>query len=179
MHRFQPSIPSVLALCALVLAFSGTAVAARNFVITSTGQIKPSVLKKLKGPRGPQGPAGPAGPSNLASIVAVTGPEVTVPSGDAGLSIAFCPAGTRAISGGGTAITGQGNGLAASRASADRTSWFTIVGNTSINSGTTQAIVYCAGAGQAVASSTPSPAARARSAREAEAVAVKIKSALR
>lgn len=53
-----------LALVALVVAVGGgTAFAARHYLITSTKQIKPSVLKSLRraGPAGPQGPQGPAG----------------------------------------------------------------------------------------------------------------------
>lgn len=51
---------------ALVFAFSGGAFAAGKFLITSTKQISPKVLKQLKGARGPagqQGAAGPAGPA--------------------------------------------------------------------------------------------------------------------
>jgi hypothetical protein len=52
-----------------VFALGGTAVAAKHYLITSTGQIKPSVLKQLKGnvgPRGPQGIQGELGPRGIA-----------------------------------------------------------------------------------------------------------------
>ncbi len=56
---------NVVATLALVFAMSGGAIAANHYLITSTKQISPKVIKKLKGKRGPagkQGPAGPAGP---------------------------------------------------------------------------------------------------------------------
>jgi len=64
-NRF--GIPGVISVIALVFAMTGGAFAAK-YVITSTKQIKPSVVKALKGKAGPvgpagaQGPAGPAGP---------------------------------------------------------------------------------------------------------------------
>lgn len=39
--------------------------ASRKYIITSTSQVKPSVLKALHGLSGPTGPAGPAGPSGV------------------------------------------------------------------------------------------------------------------
>jgi hypothetical protein len=73
--RSRFGIPGVLAVVALVFAMAGGAWAAKKYVITSTKQIKPSVLKALKGKAGAngapgaqgipgaQGAPGPAGPS--------------------------------------------------------------------------------------------------------------------
>jgi hypothetical protein len=61
MLRRHLSYANVTATLALVFAMSGGALAATQYVIKSTKQIKPSVLKSLKGNAGPAGPAGPAG----------------------------------------------------------------------------------------------------------------------
>ncbi len=52
---------NVVVTLALVFAMSGGAYAASKYVITSTKQIKPSVLKQLQGKAGKTGPAGPVG----------------------------------------------------------------------------------------------------------------------
>lgn len=75
--RMHLSPTAAVATLALVFAMSGGAYAASRYVITSTKQISPKVLKSLQGKAGaagasgaagtqgaagPQGPAGPAGP---------------------------------------------------------------------------------------------------------------------
>ncbi len=57
---------NVVATLALILALSGTAMAAKHYLITSTRQIQPSVLKQLRGATGPRGPSGPGGPEGPA-----------------------------------------------------------------------------------------------------------------
>jgi len=181
LHR--PSPASVISILALTFALGGTALAAKRYVITNAGQIKPSVIKKLEGqkgiqgPRGPQGSAGPAGPSVLSALTTIDGFKVLIFPHEVGSSIATCPAGAHAVSGGGSAITGQANGLAVSMMSADHGNWFTVVGNTSAVTGETQAVVYCSTAGQAVTSSVEN-APSARTVREVKALEAKVEASL-
>jgi hypothetical protein len=53
---------------ALVFAMSGGAYAAGKYLITSTKQISPKVLKALTGKPGAKGPAGPPGPAGPAGV---------------------------------------------------------------------------------------------------------------
>src|SRR4029077_20939593 len=59
--RKRLSYANVAATLALVFAMSGGALAAKHYLINSTKQISPSVLKKLKGKKGATGPRGPGG----------------------------------------------------------------------------------------------------------------------
>lgn len=72
--RKRATYANVAMTLALVFAMSGGAYAAKKYLITSTKQISPSVLKALKGKAGPagatgaQGPAGPAGPQGAPGV---------------------------------------------------------------------------------------------------------------
>ena len=83
---------------AVFFAISGGAMAAGHYLVTSTKQISPKVLKALKGAAGPSGaagaagaagPQGPAGPAGTKGETGATGPQgPTGPTGPQG------PAGT-------------------------------------------------------------------------------------
>lgn len=70
--RLRVSPATVIAIVALVLAMTGGAYAAGRYVITSAKQIKPSVLKALKGNAGAAGKAGAPGTAGTAGS---QGPE--------------------------------------------------------------------------------------------------------
>jgi hypothetical protein len=172
MHLRKPSLTGITAALALFIAFGGSAAAASHYLVTSTSQIKPSVLMKLKGnagakgaagPAGAVGPAGapgaigpqgPAGPSNLSALTTVIGPTVEVPTGKVGAAEAVCPAGFRAVSGGGEASIA---GIAGSEMETSHTSWFILMVNETSIVLKIHAAVQCAGAGQAVAADVSYP----------------------
>jgi hypothetical protein len=79
---------TIVAIVALVFAMTGGAWAAKRYLITSTSQISPKVLKALKGASGKvgaAGPAGPAGPAGAAGAGAAGPPGPQGPGGPAGL----------------------------------------------------------------------------------------------
>jgi hypothetical protein len=70
-NRF--GVPGVISVIALVFAMAGGAYAAKKYAITSTSQIKPSVLKSLQGKAGAPGANGAAGPQGPAGAKGETG----------------------------------------------------------------------------------------------------------
>jgi hypothetical protein len=75
MHRLfrRPSPAMVVACLALFVVSTGTSIAANHYLITSTKQIKPSVLKKLKGAKGPKGNTGAIGATGAVGATGATG----------------------------------------------------------------------------------------------------------
>src|ERR1700740_2610486 len=82
-RRIHLTPATVIAGLALVFAMSGGAYAAKKYLITSTKQISPSVLKSLQGKAGPagapgtQGAPGPAGPAGPAGVKGADGANGT------------------------------------------------------------------------------------------------------
>jgi hypothetical protein len=78
-HRIVAAVRgNLVAWLALFVALGGTSLAASHYVVNSTKQINPKVIKKLKGNRGPRGaagltgPAGPQGPQGAAGAPGTT-----------------------------------------------------------------------------------------------------------
>jgi hypothetical protein len=195
MHVRKPSPGTAIALLALFFAMGGTAIAARHYLITSTKQIKPSVLKSLKGRAGPRGATGaagatgttgaagakgltgnegkqgPPGPTTLSKLEEVRGPFATTEFlfiFDVAISEAFCPAGSSAISGAGAVEEAKKSTFEASEAMVEEgrlIGWKVISFYPELVGGV-EAVAYCAKEGNAVQASRLSPAAK-RSRREA------------
>lgn len=73
-RRLHFSPATVIAGLALVFAMTGGAYAAKKYLITSTKQISPSVLKSLRGEAGANGVAGAAGAQGLQGPAGPAGP---------------------------------------------------------------------------------------------------------
>jgi hypothetical protein len=142
----RPSAAIVIASAALVLSVVGTGAAASRYLITSTSQIKPSVITALRGHVGPRGARGLTGTFTARDLRVVVGPALTLAQAgnptDAGTAFATCPANTNVVSGGDntSVINGAitisqpyGNGWA-----------ITAINNSLSTTATVQAIAVCA-----------------------------------
>jgi hypothetical protein len=98
--RRHLSYANVAATLALVFAMSGGALAAKHYLIESTSQISPKVLKKLKGRAGASGRTGASGPAGPAGAAGAPGKD-----GAAGKDGARGPSDAFAASGNGAAFT--------------------------------------------------------------------------
>jgi hypothetical protein len=98
----------VIATLALVFAMTGGAYAASKYLITSTKQISPKVLKSLKGANGKNGTAGPAGPAGAAGAGTAGAQGAQGAAGAKGETGAAGPAGPQGP--GGAAGTNGTNG---------------------------------------------------------------------
>jgi Collagen triple helix repeat (20 copies) len=73
--RMRMTYANIVATLALVFAMSGGALAAGHYLITSTKQIKPSVLASLKGKSGAAGAPGATGPAGSGGPAGKEGPQ--------------------------------------------------------------------------------------------------------
>jgi hypothetical protein len=148
----RPSTPLTVSLVALFFSLTGAGLAASRYIITNTHQIKPNVLRALRGQRGPagidgaQGPPGAAGTFAATNITAVQGPDETVCAfggGSCGIasSIVACTTGT-AIAGGWTGSVV--NGAVAINQPLSGNRWVVTVVNNGSVAGDFSAYVICA-----------------------------------
>jgi hypothetical protein len=162
------SYANVVATFALLFAMSGGALAANHYLITKSSQIKPSLLKKLKGSTGaagPQGipgsqgpggkegsagkegPKGASGPSGVSAYQVVEGAPVK--GSGTGLNVAFafakCPSGTSVLGGGFHVTTGaDGEIFVADNGPNGSTEWESRLTSGSTSSYTAVAFAICA-----------------------------------
>jgi hypothetical protein len=167
----KPSPATIIASIALFFSLAGTGIAATHYLITSTSQIKPSVLKSLKstGPRGPQGQQGPAGAAgavgaagaagaagtfNASDVTVVYGSQIgpltdttVTPGGGSGTSVVTCPAGDVVTGGGWAPETGTPDVTVDSDAASGASSWAVTLTNDSATAASPliTAVAECAG----------------------------------
>jgi hypothetical protein len=151
MRRISPSM--AVAVLALFIALGGSTFAATHYRITSTKQIKPSVIRYLKGQKGKAGERGLTGPAGLAGATKIQRIEgfpgivpafASIPS--YGSSVAQCPAGTTLTGGGGFVGAGGPSGgraavLRGSYPDMDKSQWIA----SAVNPGPDQYGVYPSG----------------------------------
>jgi hypothetical protein len=116
-RRLRVSPATAIASLALVFAMTGGAYAAGRYVITSTKQIKPSVLASLRGKTGPAGaagasgaagPAGPTGPAGAAGAKGETGAKGEPGADGAGVTSTTLGPGGQCPEGGSEFVSSSG-----------------------------------------------------------------------
>lgn len=164
MFNRKPSAAMIVAIVAVFVALSGGALAASHYVLTSTHQIKPGVLKQLKGKPGARGPAGATGAAGLVSAVTdVNSAAVSMCAFgggdcDVGEATATCPAGMQAVGGAANVTTIE----TSISTYASTTSYIAVADNSSEFAGTLTAEAICAPvAGTHAAADTAGAAAQA------------------
>lgn len=85
----RPSAPIVMSGAALFFSLTGVGLSASKYLISSTSQIKPSVLHALRGRQGPRGTPGSVGPAGAQGPRGSTGPAGQTGSAGAGFNAAW------------------------------------------------------------------------------------------
>ncbi len=140
---------NVVSTLALVLVLAGgTAYAANHYLITRTSQIKPSVLKQLRGRAGQSGAAGATGATGAAGIsgyTQVASATTNNPAGAQDVAIANCPAGESVLGGGafGSAVS-TGQSITTSEPANSDTGWLVAMSNGSGTADTFTVYAICA-----------------------------------
>jgi hypothetical protein len=169
--RRHLSYANVVATLALVFAMSGGALAASHYVINSTKQINPKILKALKGRTGPhgaigaagaggtagaagssgatgsQGPAGSTGPSGISGYEVVEGPIASGSGSGINLSnsTAKCAAGKDILGGGFHTLSGSNATIfVAGNGPVGSTEWEARLTSSGTGSYTQRAFAICA-----------------------------------
>ena len=129
---------------------------------TSAGRSEARAATRAGGPRGRRRSGRSGRPVGRGQTSTVQSPQVFFGTDIVKSAAAYCPAGQRAISGGGASISDQQ--IAATAPTSDRAGWFVIGVDEYENGGEyVQAYAVCAPAGQAVAASNSRAAQRRRS----------------
>jgi len=146
---------NVVSTLALVLVLAGgTAYAANHYLITKTSQIKPSVLKDLRGRAGQSGAAGApgapgatgaTGPAGISGYTQVASATTTNPIGAQDVAIANCPSGESVLGGGafGSAVA-TGQSITTSEPANSDTGWLVAMSNSSGTADTFTVYAICA-----------------------------------
>ncbi len=134
----KPSPAMIVACLALFVASTGTSIAARHYLITSTKQIKPSVLTKLKGAKGAKGANGVIGATGASGATGAIG--ATGAAGAQGLSGVVT---TAVFNGGGGAIASNSTlySFAGATATVTTTATQRLTGAAELPLGSTGAVV--------------------------------------
>jgi hypothetical protein len=112
-------------------------------------------VRGRRGAPGPAGLTGPPGPSAVGQITVVKSAQEPFGTDVVRAAVAFCPTGSRVVSGGGISISDQE--IAATEATDDRAAWFVIGIDETDNGGEyVQAQALCAPAGLAIAATSKS-----------------------
>jgi len=130
-----------------------------------TGSTGPGGVEGAKGAAGSTGATGPAGPSVLSKLTEAEGKEAPLDAGHLeNFSVAECPEGQAAVSGGAFA-TPTVDDLSGSYMTESRRGWYAqahVADTAAPGTGGVVAYVYCANTGQAIAARAPHGAGRAR-----------------